>query len=135
MSALAAPRIVPEKLGVTSNPPVAAGAKIHHGALVVMDAGFAKPAATAVGLVTLGIAEESVDNTGGAAGAKRVLVKRGCFLFANLAGDAITEADIGKDAYVVDDQTVAKTSATNTRSIAGTVIDLDAIGVWIRVGL
>lgn len=134
MSALAAPRIVPEKLGVTSTPALAAGAKIHHGALVVMDAGFAKPAYTAAGLVTLGIAEDSVDNTGGVAGAKRIVVKRGCFQFANLAGDAITEADIGKDAYVVDDQTVAKTSATNTRSVAGKVVDVDAAGVWIRVG-
>lgn len=135
MSALAAPRIVPEKAGVTSNPPVAAGAKIHHGALVVMDAGFAKPGYAAAGLVTLGIAEETVDNTGGAAGAKRVVVKRGCFHFANHGADAVTEADIGKDAYVVDDQTVAKTSATNTRSIAGKVVDVDAAGVWIRVGL
>ena len=134
MSALAATRIVPEKAGVTSYVPLAAGAKIHHGALVVMDAGFAKPGYTAVGLVALGIAEDSVDNTGGTAGAKRVEVKRGCYAFATLAGDDVTEADIGKDAFVVDDQTVARTSATNTRSIAGKVIDVDAAGVWIRVG-
>ena len=52
--------------------------------------------------------------------------------FANsAAADAITLADIGADCYIVDDQTVAKTSATNTRSVAGKVFDVDAEGVWV----
>ena len=39
--------------------------------------------------------------------------------------------DIGSDCYIVDDQTVAKTSGTNTRSVAGKVFDVDADGVWV----
>lgn len=46
-----------------------------------------------------------------------------------------TAADIGSDCYIVDDQTVAKTNGTNTRSVAGKIMDVDAQGVWVRSGL
>ena len=36
--------------------------------------------------------------------------------------------------YVVDDETVAKTNGTNTRSRAGVVVDVDAQGVWVTTG-
>ena len=39
--------------------------------------------------------------------------------------------DIGKDCFIVDDQTVAKTNGANTRSRAGKVFDVDADGVWV----
>lgn len=134
MTALTAPRLLSEKAGATSTAPVAASTKIWQGAIVVMDSGVAKPGATATGLVVLGVAEETVDNSGGIAGALTITPRRGTFRFVNLSSDALTTADVGKDAYLVDDQTVAKTSATNTRSIAGKVIDVDASGAWIRVG-
>jgi hypothetical protein len=58
--------------------------------------------------------------------------KDGWFRFANsAAGDLITIADLGTDCYVVDNQTVAKTSGGATRSIAGKVRDIEAAGVWI----
>ena len=40
--------------------------------------------------------------------------------------DQITTADILKDVYVIDDQTVAKTNGGNTRSIAGRVWKIDS---------
>ena len=53
--------------------------------------------------------------------------------FANSAAtDAITLADIGKDCFIVDDQTVAKTDGSGTRSRAGRVFDVDADGVWVE---
>lgn len=134
MTALTAPRSLSERSGATSTLPAAAAAVIYQGAIVVNDAGVAKAGVTGVGLVTLGVAEETVDNSAGAAGAKSVTIRRGCYRFANLSTDALTAADIGSDAYLVDDQTVARTSATNTRSIAGKVIDVDAVGAWIRLG-
>ena len=74
-------------------------------------------------------------NTGGADGAETVEVERGIFRFENsAAGDAIGLADIGKRCYLVDDQTVAKTSDNGSRSRAGQVIDVDAQGVWVQVG-
>jgi hypothetical protein len=51
------------------------------------------------------------------------------------AGDLIAQADVGTDCYIVDDQTVAKTSGTNTRSVAGKVQEVDAaLGVRVKVG-
>ena len=47
-------------------------------------------------------------------------------------GDLIALADVGSVCYVVDDQTVAKTHNGNTRSVAGTVRDVDAAGVWVE---
>lgn len=46
--------------------------------------------------------------------------------------DAIALADIGSDCYIVDDQTVAKTSGSATRSVAGKIFDVDAAGVWVN---
>jgi hypothetical protein len=47
--------------------------------------------------------------------------------------DAIAAAQIGSDVYVVDDQTVAKTSASSTRSVAGRVWKIDPVrGVLVE---
>lgn len=55
--------------------------------------------------------------------------------FGNSAStDLIAAAQVGSDCYLVDDQTVAKTSATSTRSIAGRVWALDPVkGVLVQV--
>ncbi len=42
-------------------------------------------------------------------------------------------ADIGKLCFIVDDCTVAKTNGSATRSRAGTVEDVDASGVCVRL--
>lgn len=133
MAALTNGRLTPTCRGAMREPGVAADAVIHEGALVVLAGGLARPGTTATGLVSIGIARETVDNSGGADGAKRVRVERVISRFANsAAADAITAAEIGSSCYVVDDQTVAKTNGTNTRSVAGTVFDVDAIGVWVE---
>ena len=134
MSALTADRNTPFKDGETIVVPVAAGAVIFAGALVVANAtGYAAPGSTAATLSYLGRAELSVNNTGGADGAKTVAVRRKkAFKWANLAGDPVVQADLGKTCYIADDQTVAKTSATNTRSVAGKVIQVDADGIWVE---
>jgi hypothetical protein len=89
---------------------------------------------TATGLVGVGRAEERVDNSAGAAGALTCDVRPGIYRFANSAGaDEIAKADIGSVCFAVDDQTVAKTDATATRSPAGLVEGVDANGVWVRL--
>lgn len=127
-------RNTPRRAADQFNDPVAAGAKIYAGSLYCLNAaGYAVPGSTSATLKARGRAEETVDNTGGAAGAKSVPGLRGCFQYANsTTTDEITRADIGLQCYVVDDQTVAKTSATNTRSAAGVVRDLDSAGVWVE---
>lgn len=131
--ALAADRDTPMKDGELIQVPVAASVKIYAGALVAANAtGFATPGAVATTLTYLGRAESQVDNSTGAAGAKMVLVRRKkAFKFKNHAADLVVQADLGKPCYIVDDETVAKTNGTATRSAAGTVVGIDADGVWI----
>ena len=135
MPALAADRTTPKRLANRLNLPVAANAVIYAGALVCVSAtGFATKGAVATTLKVAGVAQQRVDNTGGADGALRVEVDRqGAHLFANsAAGDLITLADMGATCFIVDDQTVAKTNGGATRSLAGYVVDVDAAGVWVR---
>lgn len=109
----------------------APGVTIFRGALLVLDAaGRAKPGVTATGLVVAGRAE-----TGTADNPDQVQVLRGeCFAFANsAAGDLLTNADWGATVYIVDDQTVAKTSGGGTRSAAGICRGVDAFGVWVEI--
>lgn len=135
MTALTADRDTPRRDGVQYSDPVAAATVIYAGSLVVLDAsGNAVPASTATGLIVRGIAQEHVDNGTGAAGDLRVETRRGVFRLANsAAADLITRAEIGDTAYIVDDQTVAKTDGTGTRSAAGVIRDVDAAGVWVQI--
>lgn len=137
MVALTADRNTPERDGRTFEYPVAASIKLFSGAMVMLDAsGNATKGAAATGQVAVGRAEATVDNSAGAAAAKTVPVRAGVFRFANsAAGDAVTKAEIGDTCYIADDQTVAKTDGSSTRSAAGTIVDVDAQGVWVRIGL
>lgn len=132
--ALTSERITPFRDGVEFSDPVAAGVVIYVGALVALDAaGNLVPGATATGLKARGVAMETVDNSAGAAGADNCLVRAGVARFGN--DGTITRADIGATAYIVDDETVADNDATGTRSAAGVIVDVDADGVWVKIGL
>jgi hypothetical protein len=137
MPALTNARNTAERVLMIRNLPLAANARVFQGGIVAVhvsggSAAFAQAGITATTLRGVGVALATVDNTGGAAGAKQAEVKRGCHRFTNsAAGDLITRADIGSDCFIVDDQTVAKTNGTNTRSVAGRVADVDADGVWV----
>lgn len=112
--------------------PMASGETIHKGAIVVLDGGLAKAAITALSLVAIGIAENGVKNDG-ANGDTRVNIRKDeLYPFANEVSDPITLADVGSDCFIVDDETVAKTDGTGTRSVAGIIRDVDADGVWVQ---
>lgn len=135
MAALTADRNTVSREGTDFEFPVAAATKLFAGSIVGFNAGAANASkgVTSTTFKTAGVAVEQADNSAGAAGDIRVKVRRGVWRFANsAAGDQITVADIGSDCYVVDDQTVAKTNGTNTRSVAGKVRDVDASGVWVE---
>lgn len=125
-----------ERTGDLTSAGVAAAVTCFAGGIAVLDsAGRIKPGVTGTGLVCVGRFEEHVDNSAGAADAVSAVVKRGTFRFANSASaDAITAAEIGDVCYIVDDQTVAKTSGSATRSVAGIIADVDSAGVWVRMG-
>lgn len=133
MVALSSDRDTRSRKGSRRTALVAAGALIFSGSIVVRNAaGFAAPGTTALGLYVLGIADDQVDNRQGGNGDARIGAVAGTFLVANSSGaDEITAAEIGQDCFLVDDQTVAKTNGTGTRSVAGRVFDVDADGVWV----
>lgn len=114
---------------------IAASTTIYQGGIVCKNAsGYCTPGAVSTTLSALGVAQETAVGT--TAGAVTLKVKTGIFKFNNsTAGDAITIADLETSCYIVDDNTVAKTNGTSTRSAAGTVKQVDADGVWVAIGL
>lgn len=135
MTAITTERDTQRRAGGQAAYPVLAATKVLAGTLVALTAaGYAQGGAVATTLKAVGVAEATADNTAGASGDIKVTVRRdGWHRFANsAAGDLITIADISANCYIVDNQTVAKTDGTGTRSVAGKVRDVDALGVWIE---
>lgn len=137
MPGLTAPRVKTRRLGSDEllDFPVKANAVIYQGAMVALQAGYLVPASAATGLLVLGRAEDSYDNTGGIDGALIGVVLNN-FIFNwdnNTSTDALTQADVGLDCYAVDDHTVGKSSSG--RSKAGKVVKIEGNQVWVAQGL
>lgn len=133
MVALTADRNTPLKSGDLRVGQVGAATKIFKGAIIMRNAaGYLIKGATAVGSFGAGVAQTLVDNTAGANGALSVSWRPGVAYLANQPGDLCLVTDIGAKCWIVDDQTVAKTNGTATRSPAGVIEDVDANGVWVR---
>ncbi|MBI1214545.1 MAG: hypothetical protein GC185_01845 [Alphaproteobacteria bacterium] len=133
MTALTQDKATPQSAGDYLDAPVASGKKIYTGALVAMSStGYITPGATATTLKGVGVAQEQVDNTDGADGDVTVRVDRRPYWISNSDTDPVGLEDIKADCYIVDDQTVAKTNGTNTRSVAGKIMNVDAnLGVLV----
>jgi hypothetical protein len=124
---------------------VAAAAVVYQGGLAMLSSGYALAARIGQGAFdsarvqdaglsrVVGVAQRSV--TGTAANGGAVLdAQAGDWLFKNSANfDALTVADIGRYCFVVDDETVARTSASRTRPRAGVVKAVDSTGVMVSV--
>src|SRR4051812_31055256 len=111
MTALAAAKRItkrgPSVIADRRTYPVKAGVKIYKGAIVVLQAGYARPATGAAGLTTVGIAKATADNTNGSNGTINVDVEQGTFAVkCGSASDALTQANVGATVYLIDDQTV-----------------------------
>lgn len=132
MVQLTASRNTQERIGADRVGKLGANQAIFAGAILMRNAsGHLIEGATATGSFGVGRAEAAVTST--TAGVTDQPYRPGVFRYVNSAsGDLIAIADIGTVCYIVDDQTVAKTSGTNTRSPAGIVEDVDAQGVWVR---
>lgn len=111
--------------------PVAANTTIFAGTIVAVNSdGRAVPAADTAGLRVIGRAEETKVN-GATAGAESILIKRGIFRFNNSADDAVDANDIGKVAFVEDDNTVCEAGGTH-KVKAGRIVQVDSAGVWVN---
>ncbi len=136
MTALAAPRKTQRRDGNYAAYPVAAGVILYAGARAVIDStGYLRPARASTTDKASGVVEQTYDNSAGGAGAIMATVRFGVSNFVNSSsGDLITYAAVGTQCYLVDDQTVALTSATNTRVTGGIIVDVDSDGVWVNCG-
>jgi hypothetical protein len=136
MTALARERVSAVRAVTRDLRPVAANVKIFKGALIAATAGFYGPAAAGTGKRIVGRAAESVDNTGGSAGAISVDIhffyERDLFLLVNSGTNAITAAMRELICYAEDDQTVG--SLSTGFSQAGIVYDVTTEGVWVEIG-
>lgn len=129
-AALTANRSTPHRTGEQVGFNVASGQVIYAGAIVAVSNGLAYPATDVAGRIVAGRAESYVDNSGAAYKATNwVVVSRGVFRWVN--GGSLTDADVGSFAYVEDDQTVTTAADASADLIAGTIIDVDADGVWV----
>lgn len=110
--------------------PVKGSTTIYKGTIVMILSGYAAPGADTSGGLVVGVAEEKVVN-GGADGAATVNVI--CGASFRFAGSSIVAADVGKTAYVSDDQTVADTNPGNA-VVAGVIDELESTDVvWVRI--
>ncbi|MBV9850085.1 MAG: hypothetical protein JO250_10470 [Armatimonadetes bacterium] len=152
MSALTGPYDARRKEGGLVRYPVAANTEVFKGGLAVLSGGYAQPGADAAGVIFIGVFAETVNNTAGAvqpgqiapapgspqltpaagaAGAYSVRVeKTGAFVF-NKAGAA--QADLGKPAFVVDDNTVSTAATTNNVACGYVTEIVDASHVRVRI--
>jgi len=106
MTALTEDKALQKSDGVELDFPMAASEKIFGGALCCVNAnGYALEGSDTAGLIFQGIANEQVDNSSGANGDKNVVLRRRGLVLAIL-DTAITQANVGDNVFLVDDQTV-----------------------------
>jgi hypothetical protein len=104
--ALAADKALEYTEGVELGFPVINADIIYAGSLVAVNAdGYALPGSDTAGLIFQGIAIERVDNSLGNAGDKTVRLRRRGLIKMTLA-TAITQANVGDNVFLVDDESV-----------------------------
>lgn len=138
MTALSADRTTIEHAGPDYSADVYQSTTIYGGSIVCLNStGYLVPGSTATGLVAVGRSNEQVDNSSGSSGDLACSFRMGVFSFGNSSStDEITIAEIGDVCYIVDDQTVAKTNGSGTRSPAGKIMGIDEWGgVMVQIGV
>lgn len=122
MTALAAPRVTPQKVVWGScYLPIESAKKCYHGGMGALKAGELTPGATALSLRGLGrfVVDPEGSYVDNALDGKSIQVEYGIFRWANSASsDLVTVSHIGQLCYIVDDQTVALRQATDTGGTA-----------------
>ena len=126
---------VPKRDGQSTSFPVAASTKTLIGTFAALDGSNNLVNATdAAARRVVGIHNAETDNSSGSAGDLSSVVQKGLFLVANSGTNALTDAYIGRVAYIEDNNTVSSSGGTNF-VVAGIVEDVTTDGVWLWVGL
>jgi hypothetical protein len=114
--------------------PVVASDIIYGGSLVCVNAaGYALPGSDTAGLIFEGVAIQRVDNSEGAAGAKRAALRRRGLIKAAMA-TAITQANVGDNVFVVDDESVDIAANVDNDIFCGVIAGyIDSTHAWIDI--
>ncbi len=123
-------------IGEYATPPylLGADARAYYGALMMTVGGFAVPASDDVPGAVVGVCRYGGDNAGGGDGAKTIRVARGAIVdFRTEGPEAITQDDVGRPCYVLDDNTVVREAGTVNRNLAGEVMRLEGGKVFVLV--
>ena len=110
---------------------------VYQGGLACFDTstGLIKKGAASTTLIPVGkYREDQVIASGGTANVEFFRPLRAMWFLNSSAGDAIAQTECGSNVYIVGDDQVAKTSNSNTRSIAGRAWKVDATkGVLVEL--
>jgi len=108
--------------------------KVPKGVLVCINtSGYATNGADTANFLFAGVSYEQVDNSAGSAGDKEIRVeKTGEHTFAYNGGDA-AQAVVGKEVYIVDNQTVDDDALAVTNDIKCGVIAEVLSGTQVRI--
>ncbi len=134
MTALSANYDAAEKDGKVQAQLVGAAKRLHQGALLVTDdtTGLLEAGADTSGKTFAGIAYDPADNSGGSAGAITCRVqKRGSFVYA--FSGSLTNAALGKKAYIVDSGTVALAATTTNDVYCGDIVAIENGKARVRI--
>lgn len=135
MAALASFRDTKQVNGLTrSKVDLGAGKVVFAGGIVVTDTstGYGCAGKTGTGLVARGIAQVSVDNTGGAAGAASVDVDNRPAWLDISGADPVSRANVDQPVFMVDDHTIAATDGGGTRSTCGILREVGVNGALVE---
>ena len=138
MSALTASRL-PKPFVAGGMSLLSTAEQTYAGGLACFDTstGLVKKGAASNTLIPIGVYKEDKLVASGGSASIQFPQNQYFMWFANSASaDLIAQAQVGSVCYIVDDQTVAKTSNSSARSQAGTVFAVDAKkGVLVKLAL
>lgn len=134
MTALTQDKELIRKDGVELPIPVGAAETIYGGSFVCVGAdGYAVPGADTAGQIFMGVAMEQQDNSSGSDGDLDVVVRRRGLVKAIL-DTAITQANVGDNVFLVDDQTVDLAANTDNDIFCGIIAEyIDATHAYIDI--
>ncbi len=134
MTALTEDKSIQRTEGVQLAFPVAASEDIYGGALTCVNAaGYALEGSDTAGLIFEGVAMERKNNSSGSNGDLDVVLhRRG--LFNVILDTAITQANVGDNVFLVDDQTVDLTANVSNNILCGIIAKyIDTTHAWIDI--
>lgn len=142
MASLSAERLTPREGDGYVYKAKCAAVKIYAGSLVATNSsGYAGPlTASTYATAVLGVAEETVDNSGGSAGDLSIKIRRGCkFAFDNDGTNAVAQSHTGKKPGFMDATSVNNAGGTPAITPASLAearidgIDPDTSQVWVFI--